>query len=474
MPLLDAANQLECEKAKDVISDYIFEKLNSKNYLFYYKLTNWFNMKSLNNFFCNLLLQQYLLKEDVNSFYKLNLEELCQILSCVKLQISSELELFNAAVDWINYSSKERSKHMNALLKLIRLPLLSCETLKNAIKNHKFCIDCSNCKQIVDNALKTKSTNKASNIQFRNRHYSCEFETDQVMLVGGTKNSEDTRHAIVDTASLYTFDGTELMNPKKTSKMKEERGCCKVAAIGAKVYCFGGVDSSRRRLRSCEVYCRKSDCWRPTAPLPCSGDLACCVCSFMGKIYLFGDSSGGNWVYDPTEDDWEKVASCGAERNHAACAVFQGRCVVAGGASCSRHATESQALKSVEAFDHRLDRWLFLADMQTERLDPGAVAKGNKLFVINGFCESRCEVYDSVSKKFSFIASRGFRYSLELSCHPVIFGNNIVVLSRDVFNDDLVCKYDIEKNEWLESRSQLLKSKLPVNYSIVKLHNILE
>ena len=82
-------------------------------------------LKKLNKFLCNIILKKYLYKEDVTIFYELDLQEVCQIFSCSELQLSSELELFNAAVDWINYKPQQRRKHMSTLLKLIRLPLLS-------------------------------------------------------------------------------------------------------------------------------------------------------------------------------------------------------------------------------------------------------------------------------------------------------------------------------------------------------------
>ena len=50
-------------------------------------------------------------------FYKLSLEDFCKLFSCNKLKISLELQLFNAAVDWINFNISELSKHMKTFLK---------------------------------------------------------------------------------------------------------------------------------------------------------------------------------------------------------------------------------------------------------------------------------------------------------------------------------------------------------------------
>ena len=175
--LLDAANYLDCEKAKTTISYYIFRKLNLKNYLFYYKVCKLYHLKNLTNYCCNYLLQQYILNENKTSFYKLQFEDVCLIFSCSELQVSSELELFNAAVDWINYKPKERTKHMNTFLNLIRLPLLSNRILTDVVKSHKLCCKNISCRKTVKNAIKSKNNckDKSSNIQFQNRYYHSLF-----------------------------------------------------------------------------------------------------------------------------------------------------------------------------------------------------------------------------------------------------------------------------------------------------------
>ena len=251
---------------------------------------------------------------------------MCEIFSCHNLQISSELELFNAAVDWIKYKPKERSKHMNKLLKLIRLPLLTDEILTDIVKEHKLCKDCTNCKCTIYRAMKSKNNcaDKTSNIQFQNRYYSSQFET-QVMLVGALLEIYEL------TAILYTFDGTNLIKSKAISQISEkrERNDCKTAAIGSKVYGF--CDESCGLKTSCEVYCRKTDTWSLVAPFPGSCIEYSCVCAFMNKIYVFGDLCGSNRVYDPSQNDWKKISDCNIKRNEATCTVFQDYCVLVGG-----------------------------------------------------------------------------------------------------------------------------------------------
>ena len=461
IPLLKAANQLECEKAKYFISQYVFNKLNLKNNLFYFKLTKLFHLKLLNNYFCNYFLQQYLSRENVKLFYSLTIKDLVKTFSCSELQISSELELFNAAVDWINYKPKKRIKHMNKLLKLIRLPLLTDEILTSIIKNHEFCKNCVKCLYTINKAIKDKTscTQKASNIQFLNRYYNCTFETNKIMVFKTAKTSKVS-------PSVYTIDEFNFKIPKTVSKMQQKTFISKSAVIGNKIYCLSYVEHNN----FFEVYNRKKNSWSSLANFEGSWVEYCSVCSFMGKIYAFGDLYGNNWVYDPVENNWTQISGCNQRRESASCTVFQGQCVVIGG----RNSSSNKNLKSVETYDHYLNKWSFLADMQNERCQAGVVTKGDKIFVIGGFFENTCEVYDSNSKRFCEIAKFEFHYNhYHYYDHhdmiiPLIFGDKIVV-----YGDKMVYIYDINTNQWSYIETMSTNDRQNFFYHFVKIHRFL-
>ena len=470
--MLEAANYLECKKAKKALSHYIYDKLSLKNYYFYYELTKLYHMKSLKMTLCNFLLQQYLLKEDTLTFYKLNYQDLLAIFSSSQLSLSSELELFNAAVDWINYKKNERSKHMHKLLRLIRLPLLSDEILINVIKNHKLCKDCRKCKVVVDNAIESKTScnSKASKLQFRNRYYSCQFEAKKFVCIGG-EDRDYNKDICVQTCSEYEFDETSLEQVGTTSEMLKQRNWCRAAVIGKKIYCFGGKYCAfSKNLKSCEVYCRKNNSWSPIAPLPGIDDYLFFdyrVCAFMNKVYAFGDLFFGSWVYDPARDEWEKISSMNKPRFNTCCVVFQGQCVVAGGRLAGGWSNWRTTLKSVESYDHYLDKWTFLPNMNDARDFPGLVTKENKLYVIGGASRNykpfkNSEVYDSLSKTFTYL-THDLPHWVTQEAYTLIFENTIVVT---------ICSscyvYDIAKNEWR-------KYRLPTrSFSCVKVHKFLE
>ena len=168
-----------------------------------------------------------------------------------------------------------------------------------------------------------------------------------IKSVGGQKYiSENFATSYEQTASLFTVDGTNLIKSKTTSEMKQQRANSKAVAIGSKIYCFGGDNTNEKcfQIESCEVYCRKFDTWNLIAPFPGEYTEFCCACSFMSKIYLFGDIYADNWVYEPTKNSWNEIKNCNDKRKHASCTVFRGQCVVIGGRNYP-----DTVLKSVES-----------------------------------------------------------------------------------------------------------------------------
>ena len=127
---------------------------------------------------------------------------------------------------------------------------------------------------------------------------------------------------------------------------------------------------------------------------------------------------------------------------------------------------KSNKLKSVETYDHHLKKWSYLAELQTSRSKASVVTKGNNLFVLSGCFEGSCEVYDSISKKFSYIDH--CYISSYQTLNPMIFGNFIVI-----YDYYTVYKYNIKKEKWSERSYRYLNEELPYDCSCVKINKIL-
>ena len=61
-----------------------------------------------------------------------------------------------------------------------------------------------------------------------------------------------------------------------------------------------------------------------------------------------------------------------------------------------------EKLKSIESYDFHENKWYYFPDMLSPRVNHSAVSIGNKMFMIGG-SKDYCEVFDSVTRKFTYI-----------------------------------------------------------------------
>ena len=124
----------------------------------------------------------------------------------------------------------------------------------------------------------------------------------------------------------------------------------------------------------------------------------------MKQLYVFGGQSGyGAYtllktcaIHDTVTSEWNSIASMNLSRDSAACTVYEGKIVACGG-------YERRSMQTVEAYDHRENKWMFLPDMINGRALHAAVSMDNNMFVVGGNWKLSCEVFDSITRRFTNI-----------------------------------------------------------------------
>ena len=130
-----------------------------------------------------------------------------------------------------------------------------------------------------------------------------------------------------------------------------------------------------------------------------------CVFSFMQKIVVIDGCKNKETVsscmaYNIKTNKWASIASMNESRDDTSCTVFKGKLVVTGGYNSKGF---NRFLKSVEAYCFHENKWTQLPDMLQKRSDHGTVSIGNKMFVISRYLSNSCEVFDSITNKFTFL-----------------------------------------------------------------------
>ena len=112
------------------ISDYIKDEIVVDNVATFYQFTQLYKLTSIADITFSYIERCFSMVAETQNFLELDINLVVKILTSSGLSVHSELEVFNAANNWLTNNSEERSKFAKQLLLHVRLPFLSNPTLK--------------------------------------------------------------------------------------------------------------------------------------------------------------------------------------------------------------------------------------------------------------------------------------------------------------------------------------------------------
>jgi N-acetylneuraminic acid mutarotase len=159
------------------------------------------------------------------------------------------------------------------------------------------------------------------------------------------------------------------------------RGNAGAAAVGDRIYVFGGFDTPDTGTDLAEVYDRGINQWKPVAKLP-EVTTGMGVAVLGGKIYLVGGAASDTSVvrvYDPKTDSYSQVASMAARRELLKATVLDGRLYAIGGVD-----PDGQTLATVERYNPETNTWENVTPMGSRRGNAGVVVAAGRIFAVGG------------------------------------------------------------------------------------------
>ena len=253
--------------------------------------------------------------------------------------------------------------------------------------------------------------------------------------------------------SIYRFRYPPLTKTKKLNSILTSNSHNKTLTFATDVWtiCNRGFPTSKSSLSAYDLtnsLIQLPDCRK-----------FYCACFFMKSLYVFGGYDAYGYIhvvqkkdntlrtcikYDTQSNKWSSITSMQNKRSYSACAVFEGKIVLAGGACLG-------PLRLVEKYDHHENKWTSFPDLNYPRFNHGACSVGNKMFVIGGCNKMSSEVFDSVSRKFT-VLKKPLNAKGPYDASIVRIGYKLLVISRP-FNSPKtkVYKfnvYDVDKDEW--------------------------
>ena len=432
IPFLKMSKLMLSDKNVRASSLTVFVRTN--NIYCFFRVSKIFCQKVLHDYVTSTIKHSFVSLSKANKFKLIDFNLLKFIVSRSDLNITSEIEVFRAIVEWVEYDKNTRINFIVDLLKQVRLPLLSSEIIKNVIKTHSLCSD-QNSIDYIDSVLVQKS--KGSFLDsFQNDNRCCMHESVAFMF---HKSSND---------KLFPYK-----NPKRKIKL------CTITKNGFK------FEPSEVSLQALQFYNTKyylqeydyssdkypfseiSSQWKELFPSVIGlEDWASCL--FMDRLFILGGflqtqnfPTSVCWAFDQSGKEIDGVSEMLTTRRDHSCVVFDGKIVVTGGSV----GTEG----SVEAYDHHLNKWTYMPDLMEEKYCHGSVAMGNKFYVIGGTRTQSSEVFDKISSKFARI-KQSPRAVTSFEAEVFRIQNKIVVKLERIVHEkkENVFIYDTITDKW--------------------------
>ena len=384
------------------------------------------------------------------------------VISSSELNVTSELEVLNAVIKWLNYNIRKRKRFAKSLLQKVRVPLLSVDALKHMLSKPSEICKIDECVDMLKKALKERGTISRRYYQCKSSiHYThryCSNPNFNILICGGRSS---TSYQITQRAVELNVN-----NPAVTimlPSMKNPRYHFKTVCLKGEVYLFGGHGIRGTWVRSVDKYSPVTKKWNKVSDM-FDDRTEFCACAFMGKVFIFGGryhSTATNtcFQFNTKDKGWKEVAAMNETRQRAACAAFEGKIVICGGWD-----TNVNKLNTVQSFDVIANLWKTMPNMVERRSDHNLLAVKRKLFSIGGnnrgdVLFNECEVFDSTCNRFVTLKSSALFYAKAVS-----IGSKVFIFQNKTSN---LVIYDTHKEEWSEEPCEATNNYS--NYSCVKL-----
>ena len=211
------------------------KKTKIENAALFYQIARRFSLFSLYNSTFEYIQRCFQMAVDTNCFPELDFSSVSKLLASSGLQVDSEVEVYDAANEWLN--KEERIKFAKQLLLKVRLNLLSDHCLKYLL-NQSSCISTNDeCTYILNNR-DIFQQNKS--VIFNNSRH-CNQSMFNITICGGRYKSSAYRQ-------VRQFDAKNLKEISTFPTLVTKRHNTKSTCLKGEIYVFGGYSNKFSRL----------------------------------------------------------------------------------------------------------------------------------------------------------------------------------------------------------------------------------
>ncbi|XP_055975259.1 kelch-like protein 26 [Sorex fumeus] len=369
-----------------------------------------------------------------DDFLQLPLERLVFYLQSNRLQSCAEIDLFHAAVRWLQHDPARRLRASHVLCH-VRFPLMRSSELVDSVQTLDLMVEDVRCRQFLLEAFNyqvlpfrqhdmqsprtvvrsdvpalvafggtpyTDSDRAVSNKVFQlpepgARHFreltemevgcshTCVAVLDNfVYVAGGQHLQHRSGEGAVDVC--YRYD-PHLNRWLRLQAMQESRIQFQLNALGGLVYATGGRNRAGS-LASVECYCPSRNEWGYACSLR-RRTWGHAGAAAGGRLYISGgygisvEDKKALHCYDPAADQWEFKAPMSEPRVLHAMVGAGGRLYALGGRM--DHVDRCFDVLAVEYYVPETDQWTSVSPMRAGQSEAGCCLLGPKIYIVGGY-----------------------------------------------------------------------------------------
>ncbi|XP_022091219.1 kelch-like protein 17 isoform X2 [Acanthaster planci] len=376
--VLAGASMLSMSSLRNVCCTFLQSQLDASNCLGIHSFADMYSCTDLENASRRFIYQHFREVIQAEEFFLLAEQDVVELLKSDQLQVDGEEEVYEAAVSWLSYDLKNRSRCCCTVLQHIRLALLDKDYLLQRVHQSELINRCSACRDRLANALRIRNDNQALAL------IGSRSQPQSIYVVGG-RNSVDCQ---LSSCERYDVSRDRWVPQDSMSISRTAVGAAMVNgllyAVGGECAFTGSRDDQTMYLGQVECYDPLLKRWSPRSNLNIPRSFIA-LASLGGYLYALGGENASSSYsvverYNPLTDTWNFMPNMKQKRSGCGVAVCDGKLYVAGGYDKNYHTDRA----SVECFDPETEEWTFVAEMEKARSGLALVAMDHYIYAFGG------------------------------------------------------------------------------------------
>uniref|UniRef100_A0AAV2KWJ9 BTB domain-containing protein n=1 Tax=Knipowitschia caucasica TaxID=637954 RepID=A0AAV2KWJ9_KNICA len=380
--IIDFAYSAEMLPVVELCEEFLKSAMSVDTCLHIGQMATAFSLASLKESVDTFTFRHFRQISEQEDFLQLPLERLLFFLQSNKLKACSELDLFHAAIRWLQFEEDRRAQ-ASAVLSHVRFPLMRSSELVDSVQKVDVMVEDVECRQFLLEAFNYQI------LPFRQHEMQCArtlIRSDVLSLItfGGTPYTDHDRTV---SSRVYQLPDTSARHFKELTEMEAGVSHACVAALDNFVYVVGGQHlqyrSGEGAVDSCYRYDPHLNQWLRIQNLQ-EARIQFQLNVLHGKLYATGgrNRSGSLCsveVYCPKKNEWSYAQLLKRRVWGHAAATCAERLYVSGG-----YGVSLDDKKALHCYDAQNDQWEFKAPMTEPRVLHAMVSCGERVYAVGG------------------------------------------------------------------------------------------